>query len=691
MPQPASRRDFLKTLVVGGLAAALPRTLAAEAGQPDMIVIMADDMGFSDLGCYGSEIETPNLDALAANGVRFTQFYNTARCCPSRASLLTGLYPHQTGIGHMTGDYGLDGYRGDLNQQCATFGELLHPAGYRTYAVGKWHVTKHTKPEGPKDNWPRQRGFDRYFGNLSGAGSYWQPQTLTDDNEPAAPVGEGYYHTRAIGDHAVSFIRDHQTQTPGTPFFLYVAFTAPHWPLHAPAATVAKYRGRYRQGWDAIRSGRYERLKQLGIIDAAWPLSPRDPEGKDWDTLSPEQRDEMDLRMAVYAAQVDELDRNVGRIVAVLKEAGRLANTLLFFLADNGGCAEGGALGFERKAGGTLGEDSSFASYGLSWANASNTPFRRYKHWVHEGGISSPFIVHWPERIKARGELRRTPAHIIDVVPTCLAAAGTTYPAKLGERELTPCTGQSLLSVFADDTLPPRPLFWEHEGNRAVRLGNWKLVVKGKTGPWELYDMQRDRTELTDLAAEQPERVAEMAALWQAWAERSQVLPLCPSAKSEKASSKQRFTLKQGDELTGGKAPDVKRRGFRIEAELAEIPANGTILAQGGSRAGYALYVKDGCLVFALRSKGGNGTVAATAALPKDAAKVGVVLGKDASVTLSVNGSEVARGKVPELLYDQPTEGLQVGFDTGAAVGEYQGENRFAGQVRTLTLELDGR
>jgi arylsulfatase A-like enzyme len=688
MTYQATRRDILKTLTAGGLVAGLPGAVAADGKRPDIVVVMVDDMGFSDIGCYGGEIETPNLDALAANGVRFTQFYNTARCCPSRASLLTGLYSHQAGIGHMVGDKGHDGYRGDLNQKCATFGELLRPAGYRTHLSGKWHVTKHTSPKGPNSGWPRQRGFDRYFGTLNGAGSFWTPATLTRDNEPIQPTGDDFYYTDAISSHAAGFIRDHHAETPDNPLFMYVAYTAPHWPLHAPAKTVAKYRGRYRQGWDAIRATRHERQKKLGIIDPAWQLTERDPSGSDWAALPPEKRDEMDHRMAVYAAQVDHMDQGIGHIVSALRKTGRFGNTLILFLADNGGCAEGGPLGFERKKGGTLGEDSSFASYGLSWANASNTPFRRYKHWVHEGGISSPLIAHWPERIRAKGELRRTPAHIIDIVPTCLAAAGATYPAQLGEHVLTPCEGKSLLPVFADDALPDRPLFWEHEGNRAVRVGDWKLVAKGKTGPWELYDLKADRTETNDLATKNPDRATAMAARWQAWAERCNVLPLCPKKPRGKGSKAKRFTLKQGQDLPAGKSPYVKRRPLRIKAELVDIPVNGTILAQGGSRAGYAMYVKDGCLAFTLRSKKGNGTVKAKIPLPKTAT-VELLLAKDASVRLSADGKEIAYGRVPELLYDMPTEGLQVGFDSGAAIGEYQGENRFTGKIRSLTLELD--
>jgi arylsulfatase A-like enzyme len=502
------------------------RRAAGTAPRPDIVIVMADDLGFSDIGCYGGEIHTPHLDRLAAQGLRFTQFYNTGRCCPTRASLLTGLYPHQAGVGHMMADRGTDGYRGDLNFRCVTLAEVLRAAGYGTYMSGKWHVTRFTAADGPKHNWPRQRGFDRFFGTITGAGSFYKPTTLTLDNEPVERVPEGFYYTDAISDHAAQFVRQHHAARRDDPLFLYVAYTAPHWPLHALRDDVDRYRGKYRLGWDALRDARYARLIESGLIDRSWKLSPRDPQATAWDALDAQRRDEMDVRMAVYAAQIDRMDQGIGRIVAALQETGRLDHTLLVFLADNGGCAEGGPWGFERKPGGTIGEDSSFASYGLSWANASNTPFRLYKHYVHEGGIASPLVVHWPRGIAARGELRHQPSHLIDWMATCLEVSGAQYPDKSPQGEaVPPPEGVSLLRAFRGEPLPREALFWEHEGNRAVRVGDWKLVARGRNAPWELYDLKSDRTELHNQAAEQPQRVAEMAALWEAWARRTNVLP----------------------------------------------------------------------------------------------------------------------------------------------------------------------
>jgi arylsulfatase A-like enzyme len=536
-----TRRRFLKALGMGAAALTVPSRLAGaeKPPRPNIILMMVDDMGYSDIGCYGSEIRTPNLDRLAASGLRFTQFYNTARCCPTRATLMTGLYAHQAGVGHMMSDRGVDGYRGDLNKTCVTIPEVLAPAGYGTYMCGKWHVTRFTGPAGPKHNWPRQRGYDRFFGTIMGGGSYWAPAGLTEENtQIQAPTG--FYYSDAISDHAVTFITDHTRKRPDDPFFIYVAYTAPHWPLHAPDEDIARYRGKYMNGWDAIRSARHARMIEMGLVRKAWALTPRDTAATAWEEVDEEKKQEMDLRMSVYAAQIDRVDQGVGRIVETLNKLGRLRNTLFLFLADNGGCAEGGPWGFERKKGGRLGTDKSFASYGLSWANASNTPFRRYKHWVHEGGIATPLIVHWPERIKAKGELRRQPAHLIDIMTTCVEVAGATYPAEYKGNRITPMEGRSLLPAFDDKPIQRQAIFWEHEGNRAVRIGKWKLVAKGRSGPWELYDLHADRTELNDLAATNNERVKQMADVWQKWAERAHVVPYAQAGRKPKKKKKEK-------------------------------------------------------------------------------------------------------------------------------------------------------
>ena len=540
---------------------------AADAPRPNVIVILCDDMGFSDLGCYGGEIRTPNLDGLAASGLRFTQFYNTARCCPTRASLLTGLYPHQAGVGHMTEDKGekFPGYRGDLNRNCVTIAEALKPAGYHSYAVGKWHVTRHSAPEGPKDNWPLQRGFEHYYGTIIGAGSYWDPAALTRDNTPISAFADPeykpqtFYYTDAIADNAARFVGDHARDHKGEPFFLYIAFTAAHWPMHALPEDIARYHGKYDGGYEPIRKAPFEKAAYLGLIDPEQGLS---PQAEDWDKVADKKWEA--ACMEVYAAMVDRMDQGVGKIVAELKRTGQFDNTLVFFLQDNGGCAEPqGRSGNKQHPDvpqpdkptlpplkpeallpvGTVppqtrdgypvrmgknaipGPADTYVAYGRGWANVSNTPFREYKHWVHEGGISTPMIAHWPAGIPAKGELRKQPGHLIDIMATCLDLSGAKYPEKVGEQAIIPPEGKSLVPAFANQLLERDAIYWEHEGNRALRAGDWKLVAKGPGAKWELYDIAKDRTEGNDLASAYPQRVKELTEKWEAWAKRCQVLP----------------------------------------------------------------------------------------------------------------------------------------------------------------------
>jgi arylsulfatase A-like enzyme len=540
----------------------LPSSL--QAVPPNIILIMADDVGYSDLGCYGSEISTPTLDALAQGGVRFTQFYNTARCCPTRAALLTGLYSHQAGIGHMVDDWSTkvgEAYAGDLSKRAVTIAEVLKSAGYATYMTGKWHVTKVTKPkdEGDKHNWPLQRGFDRFYGTIHGAGSFFDPNTLTRDNAYISPYADPeyqpreFYYTDAINDHAARFVTEHQQRNAGKPFFLYMAHTAAHWPMHAKESDIAKYKGRYDAGYDAIRAERLAKMKKLGLLDPRWQVS---PQAGDWSAVKDKA---WEARcMEVYAAMLDCMDQGLGRLVETLKKNGQYENTLILFLQDNGGCAEGmgrnGPLkpradaptlpplakdflqpdmipkqtrdGFPMRQGAGVmpGGADTYIGYGKSWANVSNTPFREYKHWEHEGGISTPLIAHWPAGMKT-GRLEPTPAHLIDIMATCVDLAGATYPKERNGIAIQPMEGVSLAPAFAGKSIHRgQPIFWEHEGNRAIRAGDWKLVSK-HPGGWELYDMAADRTEMHDLAAQQPERVKEMSVQWEAWAKRAGVMP----------------------------------------------------------------------------------------------------------------------------------------------------------------------
>lgn len=540
-----------------------------EPKRPNILLIMSDDMGYSDIGCYGSEIKTPNLDALANHGLRFTQFYNSARCCPTRASLLTGLHPHQAGIGHMMNDRGTDGYHGDLNDNCLTIAQVLKTTGYSTYMTGKWHVTPLLpSPENPdKKNWPLQRGFDRFFGTIHGAGSFYDPNSLTSGNTYIAP-GKDFYYTSAISDTAVKFISQHSCDKP---FFMYVAYTAAHWPLHALPEDIAKYKGVYSKGWDSIRLERYKRMIKLGIVDPRWKMSEPTPEDCKWENT--ELKEWQAACMEVYAAMIDRMDQGIGQIIAALKKKGQLENTLILYLQDNGACSE--QWGFWNKKEITVNPDTlkpmrpdqlqtkmqpqqtrdgkpvrsakgvfpgdadTYIGYDISWANASNTPFRMFKHWVNEGGIATPLIAHWPAGISAKGELRSQPGHLIDIMATCVALSGASYPAEYNGKKIVPLPGISLVPSFNNKELNRKGICWEHEGNRAIREGKWKLISKAvlknsffydkvdelDLNNWELYDMENDRTETNNLAEQYPERVKTMAGEWFQWAKMAKVIP----------------------------------------------------------------------------------------------------------------------------------------------------------------------
>lgn len=514
--------------------------------KPNVVLILNDDMGYSDLGCYGGEVQTPNLDRLARNGLRFSQFYNTARCSPSRASLMTGLHPHQTGVGILTYDSGPEGYAGNLNHRCVTIPQALKANGYRTYMSGKWHVASSlTKPT---DTWPLQRGFDEFYGTIIGAGSFYDPNTLTrgNDNIEHEAHAPGFFYTDAISDQAVEYIERHQREHAGTPFFEYVAYTAPHWPLHAHDEDIARYKGRFDHGWDALREERLERLVRWGILDKQWQLSPRDPTQPAWTDTGHQAW--LARCMEVYAAQIDRMDQGIGRILDALERTGQLDNTLVIFLADNGACAEdipenvpidelveklmiarshtrsGEPVHFGNDPSRMPGPENTYQSYGQAWANLSNTPFRYYKHFIHEGGISTPLIFHWPAGIEAKDGIRHAPGFLPDIMATILDLTGTAYPATFEGHAIAPLEGTSLAPAFARDGIERGPMFWEHEGNAAVRIGKWKLV-RAYPGPWELYDMDTDRTELFDLAAQHPERVADMKQQYEAWAARCGVIP----------------------------------------------------------------------------------------------------------------------------------------------------------------------
>ncbi|WP_339716044.1 arylsulfatase [uncultured Kriegella sp.] len=524
--------------------------------KPNIIIVMLDDLGFSDISCYGSEIPTPNIDALANNGLKYTQFRNAARCCPTRASLMTGLYPHQAGIGHMMNDLGYEGYKGDLSIKSVTIAQVLKSAGYITYMAGKWHLTRFTKPLDSTHNWPIQRGFDKFYGTLPGYGSQYNPVGLMENNNFISPPKE-FYYTDALTQKSVSYINEaSETQKP---FFLYLAYTAPHYPLHATKKAIDRHRGRFSKGWDSLRSTRFGRLKNLGMLRPETKLPERDGMSISWED-EPNQGWQ-ESRMEAYAGMIEHIDQGIGNIMRALEVNEQLDNTIIFFLSDNGGSAEGhinntverwgtpwkSPLIPEKTKNGEivtsgdfvgleLGPEHTFGSYGPKWSNLSNAPFRMHKNWVHEGGISTPFIVHWPNGIEDKGTMRHQRGHVMDIMATCLEISGATYPTENNGHSIKALQGISLVPSFRNNGLDRKePLFWEHEGNRAVIRDRWKLVSAypgswssmmefENHGNWELYDLEIDRTETNNLAAQFPEIVEELSKDWKHWADNNGVV-----------------------------------------------------------------------------------------------------------------------------------------------------------------------
>ena len=504
---------------------------AASESRPNIVLILADDMGYSDLGCYGGEIHTPNLDALARGGMRYRQFYNGARSCPTRASLLTGLYAHQAGIGWMTAsDMGRPAYQGYLNRECVTLAEVLREAGYATYMSGKWHVAQERQNKAKlKEFWPNERGFDEFFGIVEGASNYYTPLLNHNEEQYQQPYDPDFYLTHALTDSASSYIRHHDYGE--RPLFLYLSYNAPHWPLHALPEDIDRYREVYKRGWDRLRAERFARQQRMGLFRASDVSSDRDPDIPAWDSLTPAQQEEFAARMAIYAAQVDAMDQGIGRVVKALREKGQLDNTIILFLSDNGACAEYISDGPRRELDG---RHDTYESYRRNWANLSSTPYKEYKHHTNEGGIATPMIVHYPKGMskKMRGKWSPEFGHIIDIMPTFVALANAEYPTQYKGHRIQPMEGVSLLPHLQGQTTGRGQVFWEHEANIGVRDGKWKIVTKTlEDHPYEedsirLYDMEADPTELHDLAATYPELKARLYADWTRWAERVNALPL---------------------------------------------------------------------------------------------------------------------------------------------------------------------
>jgi len=525
-------------------------TSVAAPSKPNILIILADDMGFSDAGCYGGEVATPNLDALAKGGLRFTQFYNTARCWPSRGALLTGYYAQEIRRDTVPGV--ISGGRGVRPGWAKLLPEMLKPLGYRTYHSGKWHV----------DGKPLQNGFDHSY-DIEDHNHNFNPQKLLEDDQPLPPVqpNSGYYTTTAYADHAIKCLKEHAEKYADQPFFEYLAFTVPHFPLQAPPEDIAKYHDRFRKGWDVLRQERWQRLTSIGIVDCALSaiersVGPPYAFPKDvallgpgeidrpvpWTELTDAQRDFQATKMSIHAAMVDRMDQEIGRVLAQIKAMGAYENTIVLFLSDNGASAEMMVRGDGHDPSAPPGSAKTFLCLGPGFSSLANTPFRRYKTWTHEGGIATPFIMQWPKGIAARGELRHTPGHLVDVVPTLLELVGGKRPDTWEGQPVPTPAGVSLAPALAKDVAVPRAsIWWQHEGNRALRMGDWKIVAAGEKSPWELYDLSKDRGEQNDLASSQPERLKEMVAQWEKQTEEYRALALkdaTPEMKSKAGKGK---------------------------------------------------------------------------------------------------------------------------------------------------------
>lgn len=502
---------------------------AQRASAPNIVLILCDDMGFSDLGCYGSEIHTPHIDSLAMSGVRFSQFKNTGRSCPSRAALLTGRYQHEVGMGWMTAvDEHRAGYRGQIDKEFPTIAEIMKANGYRTYMSGKWHVTLDGAFNAPNGSYPVQRGFDRYYGCLHGGGSYYKPAPLYNDLQQVKDLPDDYYYTTAITDSAVSFVEKHPKDVP---MFLYVAHYAPHLPLQAPENYIERCLARYKVGYDELRKERFHRQKELGLVpeNMQLPLFDKEFGGKRpaWTELTKQQQDQWVRDMATYAAMIEIMDEGIGRLVEAVRKQGMLDNTVFLFLSDNGATNEGGYLG-------------------QLMADLSNTPYRSYKQWCFQGGTSTPFILTFGDtsRNKMKGQICNQPAHIIDLMPTCMDLAKAHYPEQFAHADLP---GKSILPFALGETSEERTLFFEHQSSCAVICGHWKLVRANRDEPWELIDLITDPFETRSLAERYPEKVRELEIKWDEWAQQHKVFPLEDKPWSQRIE----YYLKQNSDQDG--------------------------------------------------------------------------------------------------------------------------------------------
>ena len=701
-------------------------------GAPNVVLILMDDTGFSHFGCYGSDLATPNIDALAAGGLRYTNFHVTPLCSPTRASLLTGRNHHTVGMRSISNfDSGYPHMRGHITNHAATVAEVLRDEGYATFAVGKWHLCamENASAAGPYDQWPCQRGFDRYYGFLEGETDQFHPELVYDNHavEPPAGPDEGYHLSEDLVDHAIAFIHDTKSIRPDRPFFTYLAFGAMHAPHQAPASYLEKYRGRFDGGWDVARDTWFARQRDMGLLPADTELAPRNPGVEAWDSL-PENQQRLAARLQeAFAAFLEHTDDQIGRLVADLEALDELDNTLFLLLSDNGASQEGGPFGVMHEMKyfnflvetpdeaveriDDIGGPHSHANYPWGWAQAGNTPFKWYKQNTHEGGVHVPLIVHWPDRIDGGGALRDQFHHVNDVAPTIYEAVGIEPPSVYRGREQLPISGVSMQYTFDGPDQPSRKgaQYYEMMGHRGIYAGGWKAVTRHQPGVpfdddvWELYHLAEDRSECHDLAAELPDKVTELVGLWWQEAEEQGVLPLDDRTielfftryrdHSPHPTSRTYSYFPPMSPLPGQVAPALGGRGWDMSATVDRPGgAGGVLYASGTENSGVSLFVQDDRLVFDYNCFGDHYVVVSDAPVPSGSSVIGVQFrrqGKGGEATLVIDGSPSGSLTVPFAMTMISSVGPSIGYDHGSPVSErYTGHFAFEGRLSRLDVTL---
>ena len=724
-----------------------PRAPQPPAGAPNVLVLLFDDVGFSDFGCYGSQIDTPNIDRIAQRGMRFTGFHTTAMCSTTRSALLTGRNHHSVGVGCLANfDSGYPGYRGKIAREAGTLAEMLRPAGYRTTMVGKWHVTPLTEtgPAGPFDGWPLGRGFDRFYGFMDAETDQFAPELVRDNThiDPPGTYESGYHLTTDLVDQSIRYLADHVADAAQAPWLMWVGFGACHAPHQAPMDLIRAYDARFEHGWDIERERRFARQKALGIVPADTRLPPRNDGVPAWDTLGADERRLFTRLQSAYAAMLDHADREIGRLMAFLETSGQLDNTLVLVLSDNGASQEGGPLGMVNAMGpynfrpeslaekirriDDIGGPDTHSNFPLGWAMAANTPLRRYKQNTHGGGIRDPLVVSWPAGLAARGALRHGFRHAVDLAPTLLELIGLQAPEEIGGVRQMPIEGESFAASLRDDDAPPRiaPQYFEMFGHRGLWHDGWKAVAYHAPGTafdddrWELYRLDDDFSETDDLADREPERLRALIDMWWREAERCQVLPLDDRFGPRFADNARRyhgprrhFVLHAGvGHIPTDVAPDVRGRSYLIEADVRiEADSAGVLIAHGDATSGYSLFVRDGRLVHDINIGGLHQVVVSDRPIPPGNRRLGFRLevGPLARVpktppaahafaptfrtgTLLIDGAP-AGTITPTAGFNNfvSWSGLDIGRDRGSPVSDYAAPFEFTGTLRKVTVTLD--